>query len=95
VLATGPLFLAEMMGRTTAGGSSFLVAVRLLSTQEPAPKEYDSWTRAPVPETGPLFLVEMERRTTAGGGFLLTRRFAFFALGDRRPRSMTRGPGPP
>jgi hypothetical protein len=23
------------------------------------------------------------------------RRFAFFAHGDRRPRSMTRGPGPP
>jgi hypothetical protein len=23
------------------------------------------------------------------------RRFAFFALGDRCPRSMTRGPGPP
>jgi hypothetical protein len=23
------------------------------------------------------------------------RRFAFFALGGRRPRSMTRGPGPP
>jgi hypothetical protein len=29
-------------------------AVRLLCTQEPVPKEYDSWARAPVLETGPL-----------------------------------------
>jgi hypothetical protein len=49
----------------------------------------------PVPETGTLVSVEVKRRTTAGGGLLLMRRFAFFALGDRRPRSMTRGPGPP
>jgi hypothetical protein len=46
------------------------------------PKEDDSWAWAPVPETGLLVLAEVKRRTTAGGGLLLTRRFAFFALGD-------------
>jgi hypothetical protein len=71
------------------------VAVRLLYTQEPVPKEDDSWARAPVSETGPLVSAEMKRRTTAGGGSLLTRQFAFFAPGDRRPKSMTRGPRPP
>jgi hypothetical protein len=69
--------------------------VRLLRTQRPTPKGNDSWARAPVSEAGPLLSMEMKRRTTVGGGLLLTRRFAFFALGDRRPRSMTRGPGPP
>jgi hypothetical protein len=64
-------------------------------SQHSGPKEYDSWTQAPVSETGLLFSAEMERRTTVGGGMLLTRRFAFFALGDQRPRSMTRGPRPP
>jgi hypothetical protein len=44
------------------------VAIRLLYTQEPAPKEDDSWAWAPVLETGPLLPAEMERRTTAGGG---------------------------
>jgi hypothetical protein len=38
---------------------------------------------------------EMKRRTTTGGGVLLMRRFAFSTHGGRRPRSMTRGPGPP
>jgi hypothetical protein len=71
------------------------VAVRLLCTQEPVPKEDDSWARAPVSDTGPLVSVEMKWHTTAGGGSLLTRRFAFFAPEDRRPKSMTRGPGPP
>jgi hypothetical protein len=94
-------------------------AVRLLCTQEPAPKEGDSWARAPMSEsgllvstevkrhttagggvlltrqTGPLLSAEVKRHTTAGGGMLLTWRFAFFAHGGRRPRSMTRGPGPP
>jgi hypothetical protein len=70
-------------------------AVRLLCTQGPAPKEDDSWARAPVSETGLLVSAEVKRRTTVGGGLLLSRRFAFFALADRRPRSMTRGPGPP
>jgi hypothetical protein len=65
------------------------VAVRLLRTRRPTPKEYDSWAWAPVPEASPLLSVE--RR----GGSLLAWRFAFFAHGDRRPRSMTRGPGPP
>jgi hypothetical protein len=44
--------------------------------------------------TGLLLSAEVKRRTTAGGGVLLTRRFAFSAHGGRRPRSMTRGPGP-
>jgi hypothetical protein len=42
-----------------------------------------------------LVLAEVKRRTTAGGGLLLTRWFAFFAYGDRRPKSLTRGPRPP
>ena len=70
-------------------------AVRLLRTRRPTLEEYDSWAQAPEPETGPLLSTEVKRRTTAVGGPLLTRRFAFFALGDRRPRSMTCGPGPP
>jgi hypothetical protein len=69
--------------------------VRLLCTQEPAPKEDDSWARAPASETEPLVSVEVKRRTTVGGDPLLMRRFAFFAPGDRRPRSTTRGLGPP
>jgi hypothetical protein len=48
VSATGPLFLVEMKGRTTAGGGSLLVAVRLLSTQRPTHHLYDLWARAPV-----------------------------------------------
>jgi hypothetical protein len=67
------------------------VAVRLLCTRRPTPKEYDSWAQAPVLEAGPLLSAEMKRR----GGSLLAWRFAFFAHGDRRPRSMTRGPRPP
>jgi hypothetical protein len=68
--------------------------VHLIHTRRPTPDEYDSWARAPVSETGLLLLAEMKRRTTAGGGMLLTRRFAFSAHGGRRPKSMTRGPGP-
>jgi hypothetical protein len=67
------------------------VAVRLLRTQRPTPKEYDSWSQAPVSEAGLLLSVEMKRR----GGSLFAWWFSFFAHGDRRPRSMTRGPGPP
>jgi hypothetical protein len=70
-------------------------AVRLLRTQRPTPKEYDSWARALVLEVGALLSVETKRRITASGGVLLTRMFAFSAHGGRRPRSMTRGPGPP
>jgi hypothetical protein len=70
-------------------------AVHLLRTRRPMPNEYDSWARPPGPETGPLLLAEMKRHTTAGGGVLRTGRFAFSAHGGRRPRSMTRGPGPP
>jgi hypothetical protein len=71
------------------------VAVRLLRTRSPMPKEYGSWARAPVSRIGPLLLAEVKRRTTAGGGVLLTRRFAFSAHGGRRPKSMTHGPRPP
>jgi hypothetical protein len=46
-------------------------AVRLLCTQEPAPREDDSWARAPVLEIGLLVLAEVKRRTTAGCGLLL------------------------
>jgi hypothetical protein len=70
------------------------VAVRLLRTRRPTPKEYDSWAQAPVLEAGPLLSAEMKRRATAGDDSFLTWRFAFFALGDRCPRSMTRGPRP-
>jgi hypothetical protein len=51
--------------------------------------------RGPASETEPLVSAEVKRRTTVGGGPLLTWRLAFFAPRDRRPRSMTRGPGPP
>ena len=67
------------------------VAVHLLRTRRPTPKEYDSWARAPVSEAGPLLSAEMKRR----GGSLLAWRFAFFAHGYRFRRRMTRGPGPP
>jgi hypothetical protein len=67
------------------------VAVCLLRTRRLMPKEDYSWARAPMSEVGPLLSVEMERR----GGSFLAWRFPFFAHGDRRLRSMTRGPGPP
>jgi hypothetical protein len=44
--------------------------VQLLCTQEPAPREDDSWARAPVLETGLLVLAEVKKRSTAGGGLL-------------------------
>jgi hypothetical protein len=69
--------------------------VRLLCTQELAPMGDDSWAWAPMLEIGLLVSAKVKRRTAADGGVLLTRRFAFSAHGDRCPRSMTRGPGPP
>jgi hypothetical protein len=78
---------AQYRGRRLAP----LAVVRLLRTRRPTPKEYDLWARAPVSEAGPLLSVEMKRC----GDSLLAWRFAFFAHGDRRPRSMTHGPGPP
>jgi hypothetical protein len=45
--------------------------VCLLCTQELAPREDDSWARAPMSETGLLVSAEAKRRTTAGGGLLL------------------------
>jgi hypothetical protein len=67
------------------------VVVRLLRTRRLTPKDYDSWAQAPMLEAGPLLSTEMKRRDSS----LLMWRFAFFAHGDRCPRSMTRGPGPP
>jgi hypothetical protein len=67
------------------------VVVCLFRIRRPTPKKYDSWARAPVPEVGPLLSAGMKRR----GGSLLAWWFTFFAHGDRHPRSMTRGPGPP
>jgi hypothetical protein len=55
VLEAGPLFLAEMKRRTTAGSGSLLVAVCLLSTRRPAHQLYDLWARAPVLEVGLLW----------------------------------------
>jgi hypothetical protein len=54
------------------------VAVRLLHTRRPTPKEYDLWAQAPVLEASPLLSTEMKRR----GGSLFAWWFAFFALGD-------------
>jgi hypothetical protein len=71
------------------------VAVRLLCTQESAPKEGDSWVRAPVSKTGLSVSAGAKRRTTAGGGALFTRRFAFSTHRNRRAKYMTCGPGPP
>jgi hypothetical protein len=62
------------------------VAVHLLRTLRPTPKEYDSWARAPVSETGPLFSAEMERRTTAGGGSIMVAR-QLYDLWARAPVS--------
>jgi hypothetical protein len=70
------------------------VAVRLLCTQEPAPKEGDLWAQALTTVLGLLVSAKTKRHTTTASGVLLTRRFAFFAHGGRRLRSMTRGPGP-
>jgi hypothetical protein len=67
------------------------VAVRLLRTQRPTPKEYDSWAHAPMSEAGPLLSAEMKRC----GGSLLAWWFTFSAHGGQRPRSMTLGPEPP
>jgi hypothetical protein len=78
---------AAFSGNEEAQRSAPCVAIRLLRTQRPAPKEYDSWAWAPVPGAGPFLSTEMKRRD----GSLLAWWFAFFALGDRRPRSMTRG----
>jgi hypothetical protein len=89
------IYLLCLLRRLRGGAVLARAAVRLLCTQEPAPKEDDSWARALVPETGLLVSAEVKRRTTAGGGVFLTRRFAFSAHGGRRRRSMTHGPGPP
>jgi hypothetical protein len=69
--------------------------VRLLCTQEPAPKEGDSWARAPVSGTGLSVSAGVKMRTTAGGGVLFTRRFTFSAHRNRHTRCMTCGPRPP
>jgi hypothetical protein len=89
------LVSAEAKRRTIADGGALCHAtVRLLRTRRPTPKEYDSWAWAPVSEAGPLLSVETKRHTTADGSVLFTWWFTFSAHGGRRPRSMTRGPGP-
>jgi hypothetical protein len=50
------------------------VAVRLLRTRRPAPKEYDLWARAPVLETGPFVSCGGDEEAHYRG-----RRFAFRA----------------
>jgi hypothetical protein len=89
------IHLLCLLRRPRGGVVLARATVRLLCTQEPAPKEDDSWAWAPVLETGLLVSTEVKRHTTVGGGVLLMRRFAFSAHGGRRPRSMTRGAGPP
>jgi hypothetical protein len=82
--------------RQPRGGAVLVrAAVRLLCTQEPAPKEDDSWAQALMPEIGLSASASAKRRTTAGGGALFTRWFAFSAHRNRRARCMTCGPGPP
>jgi hypothetical protein len=46
----------------------------VLHTQESAPKEYDSWAQAPVPEIGPFVFCGGDEETHYHG-----RRFAFQA----------------
>jgi hypothetical protein len=89
------IHLLSHLWRPRGGAVLARAAVRLLCTQEPAPKEDDSWTQAHVPGTGLLVLAEAKRRTTVGEGALFTRRFAFSAHRNRRARCMTCGPGPP
>jgi hypothetical protein len=81
---TGLLASAGVKRRTTVDGDEDArrfaprVAVCLLCTRRPTPKEYDSWARAPEPETGLLLSAEMKRR----GASLLAWRITFFAHGD-------------
>jgi hypothetical protein len=89
------IYFLCLLRRPRGGAVLARAAVRLLCTQGPAPMEDDSWAQAPMSETGLLVSVEVKRRSTADGGVLLTWRFAFSAHGGRRPRSMTRGLGPP
>jgi hypothetical protein len=58
----------SLLQRPRGGAVLARAAVRLLCTQESAPKEDDSWARALVPGTGLLVLAEAKRRTTIGGG---------------------------
>jgi hypothetical protein len=89
------IHLLCLLRRPRGGTVLARAAVRLLCTQEPAPKEDDSWARAPALETRLLVSAEVKRRTTAGGSVLLTRRFAFSTHRGQRLKSMTRGPRPP
>ena len=89
------IHLLSLLRRPRGGAVLARAVVRLLCTQEPAPKEDDSWARALVPGTGLLVLAEAKRHTTVGGGALFTRRFAFSAHRNRRARCMTCGPGSP
>jgi hypothetical protein len=46
--------------------------VRLFCTQEPAPKEGDSWAQGPVPESRLLVSAKVKRCTNAGGSMRFT-----------------------
>jgi hypothetical protein len=89
------IHLLSLLRRPRGGVVLARAAVRLICTQEPAPKEDDPWARALVPGTGLLVLAEAKRRNTVGGGTLFMRRFAFSAHRNRHTRCMTCGPGPP
>jgi hypothetical protein len=89
------IHLLSLLRRPRGGAILAQAVVRLLCTQESAPKEDDSWARALVLGTGLLVLAEAKRRTTVGGGALFMRRFAFSAHRNRRARCMTCGPRPP
>jgi hypothetical protein len=89
------IHLLSLLRRPRGGAVLARAVVRLLCTQEPAPKEDDSWARALVPGTGLLVLAEVKRRTTVGGGTLFTCRFAFSAHRNRCARCITCGAGPP
>jgi hypothetical protein len=87
--------LLSLLRRPRGGAILARAVVRLLCTQEPVPKEDDSWAQAPVPEIGPSISAGAKRRTTVGGGALFTCRFTFSTHRNRRARCKTCGPRPP
>jgi hypothetical protein len=89
------IHLLSLLRRPRGGVVLARAAVRLLCTQEPVPKEDDSWARALVPGVGLLVLAEAMRRTTVDRGALFTCQFTFSVHRNRRARCMTCGPRPP
>jgi hypothetical protein len=73
-------YLLCLLRRPRGGAVLPRTTVRLLCTQEPAPREYDSWARALVPETSPFVSCGGDDEAhVVGGGSLFgrVRRFAF------------------